>query len=540
MAFDSVIANGMVVDGTGAPAYRADVGVSAGVISAIGPLAEAEAAWRIDASDKVVSPGFIDLHSHSDISVIDDPGNESKVHQGVTTEVIGNCGMSPFPVVGAVSPDLKQPLNLPHVSPIEWDWTDFDGWARRVESQGCSLNVAALVGHSALRAAVGLMDDRPPADDELRSMQRFAAEMVEQGAFALSTGLTLAPSSYGSTDEIAALCRAIAPYEGSFYATHARIWAGNLIGAIEEAVEIGTRAGVPVEYSHLALIDPRLYGRGDEMVAVMERARARGLDITFDMYPYTATGPGLNQLPPAWVQEGGVEAMLHRLSDAATKARAAEETATGWYGGLPWRWDKLVISYVGSDRNEDLVGLSMAEIADRRELEPAEVLLSLIVEEEGEVSSVFEVMNDDDVRDFMSHPLATIGSDGNAISPKGIYADDRPHPRFYGTFPRVLGRYSREGRVMPLEEAVAKITSRPARRLGFDDRGAVKEGFVADLVVFDPKSVIDRATFEEPHQYPDGIDHVLVGGVSVLADGVHTGARPGRVLRRGDVSRPAS
>ena len=530
MLFDTLILNGTVVDGTGKPGYKADVGLAGARIADIGSLAAAEAGRRIDASGHVVAPGFIDMHSHSDRTLLDDPGAESKVHQGVTTEVVGNCSYSPFPV----GPDGPSATVRSHRSEVEWDWTDLDGWATRLEDEGISVNVAPQVGHAALRAAVGLMENRAPRDDELEKMCRLAAESIEQGAFSLSTGLTLPPGSYATTDEIVALVSAIAPYENAFYATHARAWAGNHVGAVEEAIAIGRAAEVPVQYSHMAIIDSRAFGHGQEMVAPIESANASGQDVTYDVYPYAAAGSHLSQLVPDWLQEGGVPAMLARLRDPTLRRRALKDMEEGWFRGLPWEWDKIVIDHVRGESNRDLVGRSMADIAEMREEDPAEAFLDLIDEEENGVGAVLHNRVEGDVRFFLSHPQAMIGSDGNAMAPDGIYAQDRPHPRYYGTFPRVLARYVRQQpAALELETAVHKMTGLPARRLGLKDRGLIEAGMAADVVVFDPDSVIDNATFDDPHRYPDGVPHVFVGGKPVVLDGEHTGARPGRVLRRG-------
>ena len=533
MAFDTLILNGTIVDGTGGPANRSDLGITDGKITAVGDLSEATAQRSIDAAGHVVAPGFIDMHSHSDTSMLEDPGGESKAHQGVTTEVTGNCAYSPFPV--AQDPELAaiQRASWPFWT-AEWHWTDLDGWANRMESSGMSLNIAPQVGQGAIRKAVGLNDDRPPTDDEMWSMQWLAAESVEQGAFAISTGLTVAPSSYATTDELVSLVKAIAPYDNAFYATHARLWAGEHVKAVEETVEIGRRAGVPAHYSHMAIVDSRAHGQGADMVGVLDRARAEGQNVTYDMYPYTAAGTGLMQLVPEWLQEGGVPAMLRRIRDPDDRQRARQDTAKGWFRGLPWVWESLVISDVGSERFRHLVGRSLAEVAEMRNEDPVETLLALIDEDDNRTGVVAHNRIEGDVRFFLDHPLAMIGSDGNAISPHGRHAADKPHPRYYGTYPRILGRYVREEpSVMSLETAVHKMSGFPAQRLGLSDRGRVAEGLAADLVIFDPQTVIDRATFEDPHQYPVGIPYVFVAGVPVVDDGKHTGARPGRVLRRG-------
>ena len=530
MPFDALIVNGTVVDGTGDPGYRADVGILDNKIEAVGNLHDAEAACRIDASGHVVTPGFIDMHSHSDFTILDDPSAESKAYQGVTTEVVGNCGMSPFPV----GPMGWEAIRRSHTSPIECDWTDLDGWAARVADTDISVNIATQVGHNALRFAAGLADDRPPTPDELETMRVLAAKAVEQGAFSFTTGLTLPPSSYSNTDELAAITDAISAYDGAFYATHAREWAGNNVGAMEEAISIGLRAGVPVQYSHMAIIDSRLYGQGSLVTDVVEDARSAGQDVTYDMYPYTAAGTHLHQLIPDWVQEGGIPEMLKRLRDPETRERAVQDTSRGWFRGLPWLWHTIVIASTPPGKDRALIGMSVEQIAAEHHEGPTETLLRLIDEGDGETACVMHNMDEDDVKYFMTKPYAMFGSDGNSVSPTGVYREDKPHPRFYGTFPRILGRYVRDESVMSLPEAIHKMTGASARRLGLKGRGLIAPENVADLVVLDPCAVIDRATFDDPKQYPVGIPHVMVAGEPVIMDGKHTGARPGRILRRGE------
>ena len=396
------------------------------------------------------------------------------------------------------------------------------------------MNLAPLVGHSALRVAVGLTEDRPPTADELSGMRHLAAQSVEQGAFGLSTGLTLPPSSYGGTPEIVSLAEAIAPYRHAFYATHARIWAGQHVAAVEEAATIGRESGIPVEFSHIAIIDKRSFGRSDQMLAVIDRAIADGIDMTFDVYPYTAAGTGLSQFVPEWAQAGGVQAMLRRFRDPATRARVRTDAAKGWFRGLPWDWDSLVISDIGTDRNRPLIGQSIAQAATARGEDPLDTFLALIDEEDNSVAVVAHNRSEPDMQAFLAHDSAMVGSDGTAISPTGVHGvPQQPHPRYYGTFPRILGRYVRDKPVLTLESAIWKMTGLPARRLGLSDRGVIAEGLAADLVVFDPRTVLDGATFESPHQFPVGIETVLVNGEPVIRAGAHTGARPGRILRRG-------
>ena len=539
MAFNRLITNGTVIDGTGRLRYDADVGISGGKIEAIGRLENAEAANVVDAKGLIVAPGFIDMHSHSDMSLWDDPGGESKAFQGVTTEVTGNCSYSPFPI----APGGKSDFELGSLGwPVEWEWTDLDGWANALESRGVSINIAPQLGQAALQIAVGAIEERPVTQDEMRDMQRLAAEAIEQGAFSLSTGLSLFPSGYMSTEEVTALCKAIAHYDGVFYVTHSRFGAGKHVSAIEEAVEIGREAGVPVHYSHLAIIaKPDLggwrkpedrRGHGYEMLEVFENARKEGMDMTYDSYPYTAAMGDLDQSVPNWAQAGGIDAYMARLRDPETRARIRKEVASG-LGGIPPMWDTGTIASVQTEANRGLVGHSIADIAAERGVEPAEAVLQIEEEERSAVAGVGHGRVERDVRYFLSHPIGMYGSDGFAISPNGNHKDEQVHPRYYGTYPRILGRYVREQSLVSLETAVEKMTGMPAERLGLPDRGRVEEGLVADLVIFDPDTVIDNATFENPHQLSEGVRHLLVNGESVVSDGVHTQARAGRVLRRG-------
>ena len=533
MPFDTLITSATVVDGTNSPRYEADVGLEDGEIAAIGSLPEAEAERRIDASGLVLAPGFIDMHTHSDLSLLDDPGGESMAYQGATTQVTGNCSYSPFPMGDLAPEQMRRVMGGIFETRQEWRWRTLDEWASLMESQGVSLNVAPQVGNTPLRAAANALDNRPASHDELDVQESLLSETMEQGAFSLTTGLSLAPSGYAPTDEIVALAEVAASY-GGFYATHARALPGWHVRMVEEAVEIGRRAGIPVQFSHMAIIDRRYYGHGPQIVEVIERARAAGIDITYDMYPYTAAGAGLNQLVPLWMQEGGILTFMERLRDPKLRERAIAEMNEGREGGIPPLWHIHVISNTNSEQNRDVIGLNLEEIAEIRGVEPAEATLQLIEEEKDAIMAVIHNRVESDMRFLLGQPQAMIGSDGNAISPNGLYKDFKPHPRFYGPYPRILGRYVREQpAVLTLEEAVYKMSGFPAERLGFKRRGRIKQGLIADLVLFDPDTVLDNATFEDPHQFPTGIPYVFVAGKPVIDGGRHTRARPGRVLRNG-------
>ncbi len=531
--FDILIRRAIILDGTGRPAFRGDVGIAGERIAAVGDLGDAPAAETLDAQGRCLAPGFIDMHSHSDLSLVQDPRGQSKIRQGVTTELIGQCGLSTFPLTGRYPTIPRTAMESVYTAVVEdVDWHDLDGYAARLERQGIALNVAPLVGHGVVRAAVMGYENRPPAPDELEAMRRLVMQAMEQGAFGLSTGLTLSPGCFAGTDEVVELARTAARY-GGIYDTHGRFWAGWHFRGAEEAVEIGRRAGVRVHIAHLAIIDPQHWGEAAELASILERACASGADVTFDVYPYVAAGSMLSQFLPQWVQEGGTPAMLARLRDPSTRSRVLSELEEGWFRGIPWAWDKIIVASPGSRGDPAWAGRSIAELSDAWSVDPREAFLRLIDETEDGVSAVMFNRTEEDMQFFLRHPLGMVGSDGCAIAADGPLSHVKVHPRYYGAFPRVLGRYVRELGLMTPEEAVAKMTGRPAERLGLRDRGIIRAGHAADLVLFDMETVRDQATFEQPHQYPEGIPYVMVNGQWVIYAGEHTGRLPGRVLRRG-------
>jgi N-acyl-D-amino-acid deacylase len=532
MSLDLIIRGGTVIDGTGRSGVVADVGVEGDRIVAVGDLAAATAPQEHQAAGLVVCPGFIDTHTHSDLTLLVDGRAESKIRQGVTTEVTGNCSFSPYPIRPGHTEILKRFDMQEALQTIECDWTDLDGYARRLEAAGIALNVAPLVGNAALRIAVLGEDEGEATPDQIREMQRLTDQAMEQGAFGLSVGLTLVPSCYATTNELIELSRIAARY-GRMYIQHSRIWAGWHETTIHEAVEIGRAAGCGVQISHQAIIDSRQFGAAPALVAIMEEARATGVDIMYDAYPYIAAGSHLDQLLPTWVQQGGVATMLARLDDPATRQRAIADTRAGWFGGLPFDWSKLFITEVGREESKRYLGWSFQQVADDWGVEGAEVAIDLIRSERNNVGIVMFNRDEDDARYFLQHPLGMIGSDGSSVAPTGPFADTQPHPRFYGTYPRILGHYVREEPVFTLETAIYKMTGLPAERFGLRDRGVIAPGKSADLVVFDPANVADQATFAAPHRYPLGIRDVFVAGQAVLAGGERSDHLPGKVLRAG-------
>ncbi|MEY2400952.1 MAG: N-acyl-D-amino-acid deacylase [Ilumatobacteraceae bacterium] len=524
--FDLVICNASVIDGTGAPARPGDVGVTGDRITAIGQIErDAPALRTIDARGRVVCPGFVDIHTHSDLTLVEDGIGESKLRQGVTTEVVGNCSFSAFPI----EPE-RLGLHADHLArataPLTPWWTDFNGYADALLERGLALNVATLAGHGTLRVAAMGVDERPPTAEEMRRMERDLDDALEQGAFGMSTGLTHVPSSYGDFDEVAALARVLAA-RGALYATHSRAVAPDERAAVAEAIDIGRRTGVTVEFSHLAINRPERWGTGDELLALFDAARAEGIDIFFDVYPYDASSSSLTQYLPPWVQAGGTEAMIARLAVPEQRRRALADMAEGWFGGIPWLWDRFVVSSAPDGYG---ITQTLTELSASEGIEPYELTLQLCERYGNELQVVLFYRSDEDVAKFLAHPLAVIGSDGNAIALEQPAAC--PHPRNFGTFPRVLGVYTRERGVLELADAVRKMTAEPARRLGLVDRGTLTVGAIADIVLFDPTTVVDNAGFGEAPHPPTGIDVVVVAGTVVLDHGSISTDRPGRVLRR--------
>ena len=529
--FDLLITNGLVVDGSGRPAIKVDVGLEGEKITAVGDLQQAEAAQTLDAAGRVVSPGFIDIHTHSDLSLLVEPFGMSKVRQGVTTEVSGNCGYSPFPISPQRTDLLRACLSGLYAEEVDWSWTDLNGYRETVAKQGLGMNIAPLVGHSAIRGTVVGFEDRPAGPDEIKAMQKITAEAFEQGAYGLSTGLTLPPSAYGDTPEIVALAQTMAAYPGRFYTSHIRAWSGYHIKGIEEAINIGRQAGAPVQVSHMAVNDPRLWGRADEKIAVCERAVAEGLDVTFDVYPYAASSSGFSQCLPTWAQSGGRDALLARLRDPQTRRQIrADMLKEGLFRGWPWLWDRLQVSTAHTLQTKPYEGMTFQQAAEVMSVEPVDAALTLMEQDGARLGIIFFYRTEEDMRAFLRHPLGMMGSDGLAIQATGALGQGKPHPRSYGAHARVLGRYVRDEAMLTLEEAVYKMSGQVADRLSMTDRGRVAVGQIADIAVFNPNTVIDRADFENPHQYPVGVDYVLVNGHLVVDQGQHTGALPGRVL----------
>jgi N-acyl-D-amino-acid deacylase len=519
---DLLIRGGLVIDGTGAPGVRADVAITDGRITDVGEVAGRRATRMIDARDRVVSPGFIDIHSHSDNSVFVNDAFESALHMGVTLVVCGNCGSSSAPVSGLAAEELDRALE---VLDAKRTWSTFAEYAAACEDARPAINLCSFVGHGTLRKCVMGGAARAPSRHELDEMKRLLAEAMDEGAIGLASGLIYPPSAYGNTEELAALC-AVVQERGGLYASHIRNEGERLLEAVEENLEIGRRSRVRVQLSHHKASGRKNWGRVKESTAMIETARDAGVDVQADQYPYTASSTGLSATVPNWAHEGGRLAMCERLRDPAVRVRIRDE-----YVETGRNWDRIVIAR--ARRRPEYSGRSVVDLAREAGKDPMDWACDALIEHDGDVQIVHHSMDEDDVRYVMAKPYVAIGSDSSANAPYGPLSFGKPHPRSYGTFPRVLGPYARDGHVVTLEDAVRKMTSLTARHLRLADRGEVRIGAWADLVVFDPERIADTATYEDPHRYPEGIEYVVVNGGIALEAGETAPDRHGRFLRLG-------
>jgi len=527
-AFDIVLKGGLILDGTGGPVFAADLAVSGDAIEAVGDISAEQGRRVLDVKGLCVAPGFIDIHSHSDRSIVVYPTADSRVRQGITTEVTGNCGSSAAPITGSNAEEVRRWMGGDEG--LRPDWTDVASYAARVEAERVSVNQALLLGQGTIRQAVAGNQDRPLTSEEMARVLRLVDDGLDQGAWGVSTGLEYTPGRYTPTDEIVAMARLVAR-RGGLYASHIRNEEALLLESVAEAIEIGRRSGVRVEISHLKAAGRVNWDKQGPAIDLIESARREGVGVLADAYPYGAYSTGLTILFQNWALEGDTAALMARLADPSTRQRIRREVAVR-VPQEPGGYDLIVISSVKTSANQRLVGKNMLQIAEAWGIDPDEAILRLIQEESGSVSYVGHAMSADNVDRVLSHPLVMVGSDGYSVAPTGRAVLDRPHPRSYGAYARVLQHYVRERKVLALPAAVRKMTSMPADQLGLRDRGRVARGLKADLVVFDPSSVTEQSTFDNPQRYPVGIPHVLVNGVLVVENGAHTGARPGRMLRR--------
>jgi N-acyl-D-amino-acid deacylase len=529
MSGDLLIRGGTIINGSGRPGETADLLVRDGRIAALGSVLPAAGAAVIDAAGLAVTPGFIDIKTHSDFTLPINPKAESKVRQGVTTEIIGHCGFSVAPVLPGKLALIRDYLSAsaPWLPFRELRFPEYLDTFPAV-----AVNAGMLVGHHTLRLNVMGMADRAPTAAELADMAALLDEALAAGALGLSTGLFTPPSSYAGRDEILALC-AVLKGRNAAYFTHLRDEANKVIEAVEEAIDIARTSRVHVEIVHLKCSGLDNWGKAKEILAMIEAARHAGLAVDCDAYPYEAGSNPLKNLLPQWVQAGGSEAMLARLGMPETRRRIGADIArdglNNW-GRIP-AWDSVRISI--SPYLPQHAGRTVAEIAAERGRDPVDLVCDYLIEDRGATRVLITSIAEDDIREILRSPVALVGSDGNCVADYGIVAQGMPHPRFYGTFPRVIGRYVRDERLLPLELAVRKMTGATAAALRLRDRGLLREGYRADIAIFDPADFVDRATYADPHQYPSGTrTTVLVNGVVVVMNARHTGALPGMVLRR--------
>lgn len=530
--FDVLITGGRVVDGTGAPWFLADVAIAGDRIAAVGRLAEQSAATRIDASNLVVAPGFIDMLGQSEFNVLVDGRAASKITQGITTEITGE-GSSIAPLTDGMA--AARMAQFDHFK-VALDFRTLGEYFARLERQPPALNLGSFVGAGGVRAYVIGNVQRAATPAELEQMKALVARAMEQGALGLSTSLQYVPDRFASTEEIIELAKVAARY-GGIYLTHQRSESGQIMSSLDEVFTIAERAGIPAEIWHLKTAYRANWGRMPEVLARIERARARGLDVTANVYPYDRASNNLDACLPLWVREGGLEPMLTRLQDPALRERIkrdmddpnARDWENQWYGS--GGATGVMVSSVLDPSLRKWEGMTLAEIGRAMGKDPRDALMDLVVADRGETSAIISIMREDDVRTALAHPLVAIGTDSAARAEDGPLAESRSHPRAWGSFPRVLGQYVRDEKLIPLEEAIRRFTSRPAARVGLADRGVLRPGLKADITVFDPARIRDRSTFTDPTHYSEGVRYVFVNGRAVVADGKITGARPGEVVR---------
>ena len=529
--FDLLIRNGRIIDGTGSPWYSGDVGVRDGRIAAVGSLVGANARQTIDAAGTVVAPGFIDMLGQSDLSILVNPRLPSKIFQGITTEITGEGG-TVAPLNDSIIAADKLAYDALKIVP---DWRTHAEYFARLERQKIGINVAHYVGATQVRRMVLGDVDRDPNPDELRRMRDLVAASMRDGAVGLSTSLQYPPAPYAETEEIIALAREAARY-GGVYATHMRSESDEILPALEEAIRIGREARIPVEIWHLKVAGTKNWGRMGQVLAKIDSARASGVDIAADTYAYTAWFNSLSAMVPPWAHDGGAARLLQRLRDPAARRRIRRDMETpGSWENNAWKEiagpEAILIGAVQNPKLRRLQGKTLAEVAEQRKTDAITALLDLLVEDNALTSVAVFGMAEPDVVLALQHPWVSINNDSEGTAPEGLLGKAHPHPRAYGTFPRILRKYVREEKRLTLEDAIRKFTSLAAQRMRLDDRGVLKAGMWADIVIFDPAQVRDRATFDRPNQLSEGMQWVLINGVPVIAEGRATGALPGKVLR---------
>ena len=528
--FDVIIKGGTVYDGTGAEPKHVDVAIRADRIAGVGDFEAAKAKGLVDANGLAVAPGFINMLSWSNESLIEDGRSQGEIRQGVTTEIMGE-GESMGPVNDRVREHmLQQQGDIKY----EIKWNTLAEYLRYLETRGVSCNVASFIGATTIRENVIGFEDKAPTPEQLDQMRELVRKEMEAGALGIGTSLIYPPAFYAKTEELIELCKVAAKYRGN-YISHMRSEGNRLLEALDELIRISREAGIPAEVYHIKAAGHQNWDKIDNLLSRIEAAQKEGLKITADMYTYTAAGTGLDACLPPWTEDGGYPELFKRLRDPATREKIAAEVSKDtdeWENlyvgaGSP---NKILLVGFKSDKLKPLTGKSLAEVAKMRGKDPITTIMDLIAEDESRIGTIYFLMSEENVKKELAKPWISFGSDEASQAPEGVFLKSNPHPRAYGNFARVLGKYVREEKVIPMTEAVRRLSGLPATNLGLDHRGFLKEGMFADVVVFDPATIADQATFEKPHQYAVGMKHVFVNGVQVLKDGEHTGAKPGRAL----------
>ncbi len=527
--FDILVKGGTVYDGTGAAPRRADVGIKGERIAAFGNLKSATATTVVDATGLAVAPGFINMLSHSENSLITDGRSQGEIRQGVTTQIFGEGSMGPL------SDEMKRRRTSSQGDlRFEIPWTTLAEYMTYLEKHGVSQNFASFVSATTVRENVIGLEDKPPTPEQLDRMRELVRQEMEAGALGVTTALIYPPAFYAKTEELIELCKVAAKYRGKYIA-HIRSEGNQLIEAVEETLRISREASLPAEIYHLKASGESNWNKMDKVIAMINDARRRGMKITADMYTYTAGSTGLDAAMPPWVFDGGRAAAEKRMQDAETRKKIADAIRTptnDWenlylLAGSP---DRILLVSFRSEALKPLTGKTLGEVARMRGKDPVETIMDLVYEDHSRVGTVYFMMSEENIKKQLRQPWVSLGSDAASMAPEGPFLRSSTHPRAYGNFARLLGKYVREEKVITLQEAIRRLSGLPATNLGLDHRGFLKEGMFADLVVFDPATISDRATFENPHQYSVGVKHVFVNGVQVLKDGEHTGAKPGRAL----------
>jgi N-acyl-D-amino-acid deacylase len=535
---DLLIKNGNVIDGSGSPAYLSDIAVKNGEIERIGTSLDINCDKVIDASNQIVCPGFIDIHSHTDATIMINPKAESKIRQGITTEIVGNCGMSAAPLTTAFLSEVKDHLSINFdfgkADEIGKSWITFEEYITFLNELSLGINIMPMVGFGTLRSAVMGFKSGPPTRDEMREMEDLLEKSLEEGAAGMSTGLEYVPDSLSHVDELIQLCRVL-KRQNKLYASHIRGESQNLFPAIEEAISSGEESGCQVEISHLKLGGKFNWGKTDQLFDLLERAISRGVRLSWDQYPYIAWGTGLVDYIPRWVIQDGHQKMIAYLSDSSTRKKIRLEINKAIKFGIhaynTAPWENVQIAMVKSPEYKSVEGKRIAQISKELNIDPLDFVFDLLIKERGSVKTLVFCMDEEDIKTILKHPHTIIASDGRAVATYGELNKGSTHPRYYGAFSRVLGKYVRDEKVLSLETAIKKMTSMPAKIMRLDNRGILAPDKVADITIFYPKTVCDVATFENPHQYSKGIEKVIISGQVIIDQGNHTNKMVGQVIK---------